>query len=301
MNRKHKKPQWKKVQDKKILQKKRNQWLLGIGFLSFLSLLILGGLLYKKAKFSIWDGISRLGMVKQDESKIMLEILLPKQDRLIKIELPFDLVVEVPFGYGEYQLEKIYRLGELDEKGGELLTRTTQDLMGLSVKGYQYNKQTNLTWWDKLRISWFKMKANKNINLSLIEEIGLIETILADGSKTLEPSEILIDEFINQYLFDELIVNEGMSVTVLNASGVDNLATKTARIINNLGGQVSIVSNQEENNQSELWLRDKSLLNSMTTSKLKSIFNIEVIKVFKADEYRSDLVLVISKDYSQLK
>ena len=301
MNRKNKKPQWKKVQDKKILQKKRNQWLLGIGFLSFLSLLILGGLLYKKAKFSIWDGISRLGMVKQDESKIMLEILLPKQDRLIKIELPFDLVVEVPFGYGEYQLEKIYRLGELDEKGGELLTRTTQDLMGLSVKGYQYNKQTNLTWWDKLRISWFKMKANKNINLSLIEEIGLIETILADGSKTLEPSEILIDEFINQYLFDELIVNEGMSVTVLNASGVDNLATKTARIINNLGGQVSIVSNQEENNQSELWLRDKSLLNSMTTSKLKSIFNIEVIKVFKADEYRSDLVLVISKDYSQLK
>lgn len=280
---------------------KKSQWLIGVGFLIFLGLLLVCGFLYREAKKSIWDGRSRLGVVHQDENQILLEIILSDQDRLIKLKIPFDLVVEVPFGYGQYQFEKIYRLGELDECGGKLLTRSAQDLMGISVKGYQYNHQTNLSWWDRLRVSWFKFKVKKTIKLSLIEEVGLNETILPDGSRTLDSSQGLIDEFVNQYLFDEMIVNEGLSIAVLNASGVTNLATKAARIINNLGGEVSTVSNQDQVSQSELWVKDKNLLTSETLKNLKEIFNIEVIKVAEVSEYRADLVLVISEDYSRLK
>jgi LytR cell envelope-related transcriptional attenuator len=301
MKQKQKEPKWKKAQNKKLASEKRSQWLIGVGFLFFLGLLIVGGVLYKEAKKSIWDGKSRLGMVKQDEVSILIDVLLPDQDKIMQIKIPFDLLVEVPFGYGEYQFEKIYRLGKLDNHGGELLTRSAQDLMGISIKGYQYQNQTNLTWWDKLRVRWFNFTTNKKIKLSLIEEVGLSETILPDGSRTLSSNQIMTDELVNQYLFDEKIVNEGLSIAVLNASGVANLATKAARIINNLGGEVSMVSNQDQSDQSQLLVRDKSLLNSETINKLKDVFEIQVIKVASVEEYRADLVLVISEDYSQLR
>ncbi len=302
MKRTKKLPRWKKEQKQKKSSELKIQLALGVGFLIFLALLIVGGWLYKRARYSIWDGKSRLGIVHQDESHVYLQTLLPDQGKMIGFELPFNLVVNVPFGYGEYQLDRIYKLGELEDQGGKILTRTVQDLMGLSVQGFNYYNQTNLTWWDRVRVRWFSsFRVEKRMSLDLLQETGLTETTLPDGSKVLLANQTLTDELVNQYFFDEAVVKEGLSVAVLNASGVDGLAQESARIVNNLGGEVSLVSNKEESNQSQIWVSEKELIDAVTVKQLSNIFNIKVMLVTPVDEYRADVVLIISEDYATLK
>ena len=302
MNRSKKQTGWKGEQSKRKLKENRVRLGLGIGFLSVIFGLVLIGFLWKKARNSIWDGQSRLVVVSQFEGNLKADVLLPEQKRRVEFKIPSELVVKVPFEYGEYQVGKVFELGELDGVGGKLLTRSTQNLLGVEVVGFRIGNKTNLTWWDSLRWKeqiWFRSKKTSSINLA--NSSGISEVTLGDDTKAYEAREILIDELINLELFDQRVVKERLSVAIVNATGVSGIAHQTARIMTNLGGEVNLVTNQDIAESSVVVVRNKDLIRSETVKGLVRLLSVTEVKVEENNDYRAEVVVVIGKDYVRIK
>ena len=156
--------QWRQ---KQLTQKKTQKLfksLAGIMFLLLIGGLALVSVLISKARGSIWDGRSFIGVVYQKNSEVKLIAWLPVYKQIYEWELSGEETVEVPRSFGKYQLKNVYRLGQLDQHGGELLMRTVQNNLGIPVRGWQANRASNLTWWDKLRLqilTWSYKKARQ--------------------------------------------------------------------------------------------------------------------------------------------
>jgi len=297
-----KQPKWKKEQKKKKAQEKKSRVILGIFFLISIFLLVMGGILWKKTKNSIWDGKSNISIVYQDDNRIRLKILLTETNKVILFNIPKTTLVQAGFGYGEYQLKNIYKLGNLEGYGGKVLSRAISDLLGINIKGFAVKKDTNLTWWDKWRVLWFeKLTAKKKGVFDLGKHEAFNKEKTSGGIEVFRVSDILIDEFVNREMFDERLVNESLSMAVLNASGVEEMAKNVSRIISNAGGEVRLVSNLENKDNSKILIADKKNKDAFTIKFLKSIVLVNEIEIADIIEYRSDIVLIIGKDYTNLK
>ena len=253
---------------------------LGLWFLLLITVVLLGTAGFKAVKQSVWNGKDRLSLIALSGDRIELINLIPSQKKQLIWEVPSDLVVEVPSGYGPYQLKKVFTLGELDKKGGELLLKTTSNLFGLKVSAYRVEGKTNLSWWDSLRINWFnRTKAFQTSRLDLSGQMGRI------------------DQIVNESLFDQVIAREAVPVAVLNATGVAGEANQVARLITNLGGQVVTIGNSEEDKEeSEIWIVSDDLKSSATLAFLESILGSVSVKIEpKVIEYRADIVVIVGK------
>ena len=258
---------------------------LGLWFLLLITVVLLGTAGFKAVKQSVWNGKDRLSLIALSGDRIELINLIPSQKKQLIWEVPSDLVVEVPSGYGPYQLKKVFTLGELDKKGGELLLKTTSNLFGLKVSAYRVEGKTNLSWWDSLRINWFnRTKAFQTSRLDLSGQMGRI------------------DQIVNESLFDQVIAREAVPVAVLNATGVAGEANQVARLITNLGGQVVTIGNSEAGqDESEIWIVSDDLKSSVTLAFLESITGTKNVKVEpKAIQYRADIVVIVGKRYAVL-
>ena len=258
---------------------------LGLWFLLLITIVLAGTAGFKAVKQSVWNGKDRLSLIALSGDRIELINLIPSQKKQLIWEVPSDLVVEVPSGYGPYQLKKVFTLGELDKKGGELLLKTTSNLFGLKVSAYRVEGKTNLSWWDSLRINWLnRTKAYQTSRLDLSGQMGRI------------------DQIVNESLFDQVIAREAVPVAVLNATGVAGEANQVARLITNLGGQVVTIGNSEAGqDESEIWIVSDDLKSSVTLAFLESITGTKNVKVEpKAIQYRADIVVIVGKRYAVL-
>ena len=265
--------------------KNRAFYRLGLWFLLLITIVLAGTAGVKAVKQSVWNGKDRLSLITLSGDRIELINLLPPQKKQLVWEVPSDLVVEVPSGYGPYQLKKVFTLGELDKKGGELLLKTTSNLFGLKVSAYRVEGKTNLSWWDSLRINWLnRTKAYQTSRLDLSGQMGRI------------------DQIVNESLFDQVIAREAVPVAVLNATGVAGEANQVARLITNLGGQVVTIGNSEAGqDESEIWIVSDDLKSSVTLAFLESITGTKNVKVEpKAIQYRADIVVIVGKRYAVL-
>ena len=298
MIRSKKTPRWKKEQKKRKKQLNRAQMALGIGFLVFLISLVGINYLWQKAKNSIWNGKSRLAVVIVNNDLLKVDVAVPNQKTILSFKLKDNVLVKVPFEFGNYQLGKEYELGKLEDQGGFLLTRTSQDFLGLGIKGYQVGRFTNLSWLDKLRWWWFdKMISDQTTKINLVEEASFSTEAQVDGSVVYLGSQILIDDLVNEYLFDEEIVNEGLGIAVINISGKAGVAQTASRIISNLGGEIRMLDNGDLNEKSSILVSEKKWLNSKTVEKLARDFNITKLAIGDTSEFRAEIVLKIAKDY----
>jgi hypothetical protein len=211
-------------------------------------------------------------------------------------------MVKVGFGFGEYQLKNVYALGRLEGQGGRVLRRAVEDTMGIAVAGWVVEGETNLTWWDNLRLRrQAQMLTKKKTVIELNQEPALTEEILSDGGEVFIVSQVLLDELVNQLVFDETIVKEGWSLAVLNASGVEGVAKNAARLLANLGGEVRLVSNLDNQEKSQILVAGKDVLGSYTVKQLARILGIKETGLGDVGEYRSEVVVVIGQDYTNLK
>ncbi len=292
---------WGREQKNKLDQQRREGVLMMMGVFGLILILGFGGFLFNLARRSVWNGSSRLSWVTQDQENISVTTIIPKLSKKVILELPKDLVVAVPFGFGEYRLEKVYSLGELDGKGGKLLTRTLADNLGVVVDGYFVEKESNFSWWDKARLIWFDSFSKRNTKTISHEVLSVRQDELNDGTQILRVSQVLADDLVNQELFDEELANSGVSVAVLNASGVPGVAKNVSRILSNLGTEVSLVGNcPEARDLTQVWVRNEELLKGYVFGELEQMFLISKIETIDIDEYRSDMFLVVGTDYTQL-
>lgn len=95
------------------------------------------------------------------------------------------------------------------------------------------------------------------------------------------------------YFKDENIVNEGISIEVINGSQVDGAASKIAWMLKNNGfNVVSIISSDKEYNLSNIVCRTSS---SYSTRRIEKIFSVPLS--CKNETGIADIGIVLGKDY----
>jgi len=247
-----------------------------------LAVLWLGtALAVREIKRSRWDGTSHFAWVEQEGEAVKVKLVLPEQKREVIFNIPGGTLVKAGFGFGEYRLNKIYELGELEKKGGKLLTRAVQNLLGVGVSGWRTEGKTNLSRWDRFRLGWFEQVTAGRHRTEV--------NWLAEG-----------EEAIRNQVFDETLSAEGLSAAVANATGVEGTAAAVSRLINNLGVNVVRLGNQEPAADSTILVKDKGLLTTKTVSALAKLLDIHLIRVNDTNSMWSDIVVVIGQDYTSL-
>ncbi len=271
-----------------------------IGFFGFTLGLIFVSWLIRGVKASQWDGQGQFGWVIQAE-EMRVKIIIPNQKKLIILIIPNNTIVKVGFGFGEYRINKVYELGKLENQGGKVLTRTIQEFLGVGIKGWQAGNKSNLSWWDKFRLKWGeKLTVNQTETIELKDKASWQPEQLSDGSLIYRVNQSWSDELIHQEIFDQEISQEGLTVAVLNASGVDGVAGNISRLISNLGIEVRLVSNLATQDNSEVVINKKSQKDSKTLKKIIDSLGINTVRVSDTLEQRSDIVVIIGRDYTYL-
>jgi len=271
-----------------------------IGFIGFTAMLILGSWLIKGVKASQWDGQDQFGWVIQTE-EIRVKIIIPSQKKLVTLIIPNNTIVKVGFGFGEYRINKVYELGKLANQAGKVLTRTIQEFLGVGIKGWQVGTKSNLSWWDNFRLKWLETFAvNQTKVVELKDKPSWQAEQLSDGSLIYRVNQAWLDELVHQEIFDQEVSQEGLTVAVLNASGVDGVANDISRLISNLGIEVRLVSNLAAQERSEVVISQKSQKDTKTLKKIIDSLGIDTVRVGDILEQRSDMVVIIGRDYTFL-
>jgi len=248
------------------------------------------------------------------------------------ISFPQKTYLPVAKAYGEYDLTKIFSLGETEDiSGGELLKISLQNFFKAPMDGFlvlkdplkcQLNLQdlekgrltslyvcllkgeiaTDLTFLDIFKL--FKelsfLKINQ-VDLVRIEETKLYqEEYLADQSEIWKIDPVLIDDFSQKQFADQKILVEKLGLAVVNKTNYPKLAKEASRLLNNIGGEVLLISSKTDRScsQSSLFYQNKDLKNSYTFKKVLRTFKVSQ-KGLKS-ELKTDLELVLCQDYLNL-
>lgn len=259
-----------------------------------LPLLIFLGI--KFARFfskSVWDGKNRINLVLIGEKPALFSLNPPQKEGLFFF-LPPETFIEVAHGYGQYRIGAIPKLGELEGYGGgRLLGESVENTLEIPIDGFLSTPgfsqdnikrfllasfkfslkkgETNLSKWDLLRLWWQVEKTRR-------------EKIISSDWEKITPS-----------LFkDSKIRQENYSLAVLNATSHLGLASKAARLIENIGGRV-IKIGETENKEGAVESK-KELKESYTVKKLEKIFNYQW-REKTGEDFGADIVLVVDENY----
>lgn len=266
----------------------------------------------------VWKKDSNINLVIKTDS-ISLLSFNPSEKKVLIIDLPSSLYVNVPGGFGNWKLESVYDFGqaEKDKLGGNLLKKSVANLLGVPVDGYlvfsdKYKEKkvgeiinnlrdglwngvsmlsglkTDLTPKElfDLNVSLKSVRFDKIENYDLTKLKILEETKLPDGTEVLISDPVRIDSF-SQRLAETNVLSEKLSVAIYNATDFSGLAQKAARIITNLGGNVIVSTNATNKQQKSLVVikksKDESLKSSATPEVLGKIFTSDCSNKLKCD------------------
>lgn len=310
-------------------------------FWFFFSLVVLSFLSFFVFKFfvsikkSLWDGKSRFTLVISADP-VIITSFNPEDKSLSNLLLPEKTFIETIHGYGPYRAEAIYRLGELNHQGADLLSESLESYFGLPIEAYVFNhkidssyrhqsasgfkefldkklsltskKETNLTAWDLIRLWWI----NRQIRMDKIEIIDLAQTraieqtSMPDGNLAVKIDSQRLESVIGQYFADGQIKKEDLTIAVLNGTEHSGLANKMANLIKNIGGRVIRVGEIDSTEFSDDFDDVKCVIK--TAEKYKNYYTVQkLINIFdcqwEEDETvseRSLVAVIVGDKYWQM-
>lgn len=86
---------------------------------------------------SSYDGITRYNFV-VDSDPVTVFSINPKEHSALILSFSGGVYLDIPYGYGRYSAQNIYRLGNLDQmrSGGELLASSIENTLAVNIDGY---------------------------------------------------------------------------------------------------------------------------------------------------------------------
>jgi hypothetical protein len=218
----------------------------------------------------------RTAIVFRTNPVVVVSFKYQTPDEDMAITLPSAVLAHVPFGYGPYRLESVWRLGEL-EKRPSLFASTVADLLGIPMQGWvgsasiddlndvskgsilnQLKRRyslvkllfgqvsTELNYLDRLIIGWrlARMGAQSVRIFETHENPALFfDSHLPDGSAVKEVNEDALSLFLEQRFEDTQVRGEGVRIKVYNTTQTAGIGQRFARYISNFGGKVIGVAN----------------------------------------------------------
>lgn len=142
------------------------RWLIFLGLIIFSFLLVRLILSYRK---SVWKK-GRFNFVIASDPVLVFS-LSAKKKSLTVVKIPQNTYVEVTRGFGLYRAEAVYPLGQLEGMGGNLLSETIQEFLGVPIEGWVRTR-------GKLFQPLISSKLDKNEILLLRKQIATLGVFL---------------------------------------------------------------------------------------------------------------------------
>jgi hypothetical protein len=207
--------------------------------------------------------------------------------------------VNVPRGFGEYELAKVYALGELEEKGAQLLRETVEEKLSVPIFGYLHPS------WSIKESDWEKPKTFlKKVFWEALW--GRVKTDLKRGDLfrlywqaiSLDETLCRVPELKNipaNFFQDRRLREEGLSLEILNATDHNGLAQQASRLLEKAGGRVVRLGDVDKNvEHCQLLTKDEA--ESYTVFWLAKVFQCS-FKKEEATTARGDIVLILGEEY----
>lgn len=291
----------------KIETRKRTKLAIGILILILVLLIISWAThliqnLFSTSRNYVWSGEFNINLLIKRGQSYGLFSYNPKEQKLTIINIPENTFMNVPRGFGLWQLRAVYGLGgSRNSMGGDtLLADTLTSFFAIPIDGFldfsaALNQspaeivntlrnnplsginllsglKTNLTMWEllrlKLRIIGTRFDKISDLDLAKLDVTD--QETLPDGTLVLTADPVRLDSMIMNLLSDPVIISERKSIAVLNATDHPQLAGKAARLIANLGGNVIITANA----QKKLKQTQVAGQESLTLKRLRQIFDL---------------------------
>lgn len=295
------------------------------------TLTVLTLIVYRVRAVRVWRG-ERVSVVVQrvapqpHDSVVYVVSVLPPQRSLTVLSFPKELKIEAVGSFGQWRLDSIYQLGQIEGKGGRLLKESLEEFLGIEIDGwiiansdFSFQEKdakirlrrmllqvlfetdtTNLGVYDigRLWLSTFSLERASTRMLDLGAAGVLQQQSEPDGSFSLVADEDLLDGLSREFFNHPEFLREDIAIAVLNATAHRGLATRVTRTIRNLGGNVVVVSDLPRQQQvSVLRLADRSLEASQTVRRLRVRFRIQSVEVGETRPYRAQVVFIVAEDW----
>ena len=317
-----KEPRWKREHKNEEVKKRFRlvkTWLL---LFAIFALLGISFKAWQSYRHRVWDGESRINLAIASEKTYLLS-LDPASAEMALVEIPSQTQVEVAFSRGFYPIDSIFELSQLEEEEGLLLAQTLENNFGVPVKAWVYfpNKidpqkpkpllnqiiysafkgrtKTNLTNWDLVRL----LLANNRVhvykaNFFDLERLNLLaEAELPDKTHALVIDKDRLDAFVQNNFQERKIRLENLTVEVVNSTQSPGLAESGARLLTNIGFEVSGFDNQEGMMKKCLFIGDNQQKGFYSTKWLREIFDCDWQS--SEEKERADLILILGEEYEE--
>lgn len=218
------------------------------------------------------------------------------------VSFPDDLYVsEVVPNYGGYKISQVFRVGELDHRGGQVLSWAVSDILGVPVDGFIVQDspdpknllagKTDVSFLDRVRfaLAFLQTRSDKVKNVDLGKVASPL--LLADGSTAIFVDKEQLDGLLPGDFAEGRIADERLRVEVVNSTPASGLGSRAARVLTNLGATVVSVSSSGENlSNCEIRISAKNA-SKLTVTRLAQVYSCKIVT--GSYESRADVTLVL--------
>jgi hypothetical protein len=236
-------------------------------------------------------------------------------DSVVVVKVPDDLYLsDLVHGYGQYKASSVYSAGEFDHRGGETLSGTLQEYLGVPVDGYYnsnddlknlksmflspgflFSKNSDVSFWQRIVFikHLFTTRFDKIKSVNLASFAGPL--VLADGSAALTLDRAEVDQVLSGILVENEVQAENLRVEVINTTKVMGLAARVARLLSNLGLTVVNIDGTASQISGCKISVEKSFRKSKTVNRIAKIYNCVVES--KEESGRAAVSVFLGTDY----
>lgn len=267
----------------------------------------------KNGKFGVFD---RFNLVIEGNPVTVVSVD-QKEHTVTAIKMPDDLYIsEVVPNYGSYKISSVYKVGELDKRGGQVLAWTISDYLGIPIDGYLitgqnlnaavkklflnpkivFGRASNINFFDRTRIVFAVEQARFDKTYEVDLKKLAAPLVLADGTTALVIEKEKLDDLLAGYFIEPSVRDEDKRVAVINSTAVTGLGNRTARVLTNIGVTVVDVGSKSEDLSRCEVRTAKKYLTLWTTRRIAQVFSCEIVTT--GDEERAQVTIVLGQDFA---
>lgn len=245
-----------------------------------------------------------------------------KNNTFTILSLPSDTTIEAVHGYGQYSLESLWKLGDIEGKAGTVLAQSMEELLAVPLRGYIGGKNhtllpktdpraivkeifslgllngtyaTNISPASFWSLSWAISRSHPEDFRIIDLSTSVVDRTLPDGSIVHMADTNRMDQKIGEGFEDEAIRKEAISIAVLNTTSVPSLGTRVARLMGHVGMLVITVGNDRPTIAGCTMHGVKKMLASQTARMVRELYGCE--QKDQAEGDRADLTVRIGTVY----
>ncbi len=254
-----------------------------------------------------------------------------RNNKVTLLTIPANITIDAVYGYGQYSLESLWRLGDIEgTKGSALLSKSLEEVLAVPLPWYIGERGDKLTRAEDpvsfvkrmfSPLNTLRILSNQNIsNIPLSVYIALIRSLpflsterytivdvsqsdaldsetLADGTHMTTIDLTKLDKDIGTLFEDEQIRKEALRVAVYNTTSTPLLAQRVSRLLTHIGTWVVTSNNESRELQTCEVVGSASLRNSRTARVLLDHYHCLWREGESIDDQQADLTFRIGTEF----